>query len=591
MPRLGWTSKARSFPVRKTWFHGLALTLGATAIPGVVSAQNAIDNTGSGLSSSAFNAGAPANSGDPPSNVPWLPNGQAYSAAYPQNGVVGSGVLGGHDPVPAAPARNNPVPNTPYQAAPPHSAPAAESQEYASTNPVQPSVPTTFPIQYASQAPAVANSYPATNLRSYVTNGVGMPNGQIASPDPSYRGASCTEPAACSAPSIASPSPWIFGASALLFNRMDNFDTRLTSDITNPDSPILTTNDARMQITSGVQFSGGRYFGNGQYAMVGSYWGVFSNPQIAEVVGNLRSDLPFTVRGPNSDPPPSGITMPSQNVYDVYDGAFSHRLVRDQQFHNAELNFFSFALGGGARQPYAEGRGVLLGGGGDGGFGWAKRLGSHGAGADGSCGDPSASGPTGPCAPWYGAQCSKLRLSMFGGLRWFRFQDSFQYAASATDEVYGNTEDDFYYNNGVTNDLVGSQLGAMANWCTGTCVNVFAGTSFGVFYNHMTADTRAGTTETVATILSANSFNGRAYDYSSSLNDVALLCEGNFGAGIRISRGWTANLGYRVVGVNGVATAVGQIPRDFSNENDVNRINNSNSLILHGLVLGAVYNF
>ena len=107
----------------------------------------------------------------------------------------------------------------------------------------------------------------------------------------------------------------------------------------------------------------------------------------------------------------------------------------------------------------------------------------------------------------------------------------------------------------------------------------------------MTADTRAGTTDTVATILSANSFNGRAYDYSSSLNDVALLCEGNFGAGIRISRGWTANLGYRVVGVNGVATAVGQIPRDFSNENEINRINNTNSLILHGLVLGAIYNF
>jgi uncharacterized membrane protein YuzA (DUF378 family) len=46
-----------------------------------------------------------------------------------------------------------------------------------------------------------------------------------------------------------------------------------------------------------------------------------------------------------------------------------------------------------------------------------------------------------------------------------------------------------------------------------------------------------------------------------------------------------------VVGVSGVATAVGLIPRDFSNENEINRINNSNSLILHGLVLGAVYNF
>ncbi len=558
--------------MRKTWFHGLALTLGATSIPGVVSAQYSFDNTGSGLSSSAFNAGATASAGDPRSTVPSLPNGQANSVAYAQNGVVGSGVPGGHVHVPAAPALNNPVPYTQYEAVPPASAPAAQSHEYATTNPVQPSVP--------------------YNPGSYATKGVGLPNGQIASSVPSYAPANrCyTETAAGCAPSIASPSPWIFGASGLLFNRVDNQYARLTSDVTNPDSPILTTDNARMRVTSGVQFYGGRYFGSGQYAMVGSYWGVFSNPQTAEVVvplgGNLRSDLPFTVQGPNPGATPYGITMPSQNVYDLFDGAYSHQLVRDQQFHNAELNFFSFALGGGARQPYAGGGGGLLGG--AGGFGGAGRLGRHGAG-----GDPCAPtcGPTGPCAPWYGAQSSKLRLSMFGGLRWFRFQDSLQYAASATDQVYGNTADDFYYNNGVTNDLVGSQLGAMANWCTGTCVNVFAGTAFGVFYNHMTADTRAGTTDTVATILSANSFHGRAYDYSSSLNDVALLCEGNFGAGIRISRGWTANLGYRVVGVNGVATAVGQIPRDFSNENEINRINNSNSLILHGLVLGAVYNF
>ena len=565
--------------MRKTWFHGLALTVGAAATPGVVSAQYSIDSTGSGLSSSAFNAGATANAGDPLSNVPSPPNGQANSAAFPQSGAVGSGVPGGHVHAPPAPARSNSVPNTQYEAVPAISAPAAQSHEYAPTNPVQPSVP--------------------YNPESYATKGVGLPNGQIASLVPSYRGANnrYTEPTSGCAPSIASPSPWIFGASGLLFNRVDNQYARLTSDVTNPDSPILTTDNARMQLTSGVQFYGGRYFGSGQYAMVGSYWGVFSNPQTAEVVvplgGNLRSDLPFTVRGPNPGATPYGIEMPSQNVFDLYDGAFSHRLVRDQQFHNAELNFFSFALGGGARQPYAGGRGALLGGGSAGGFGGAGRLGRHGSGAFGSGGDPSAPtcGPTGPCAPWYGAQSSKLRLSMFGGLRWFRFQDSLQYAASATDQVYGNTEDDFYYNNGVTNDLVGSQLGATANWCTGTCVNVFAGTTFGVFCNHMTADTRAGTTDTVATILSANSFNGNAYDYSSSHNDVSLLCEGNFGVGIRISRGWTANLGYRVVGVNGVATAVGQIPRDFSSENEINRINNHNSLILHGLVLGAVYNF
>lgn len=107
----------------------------------------------------------------------------------------------------------------------------------------------------------------------------------------------------------------------------------------------------------------------------------------------------------------------------------------------------------------------------------------------------------------------------------------------------------------------------------------------------MNANTYAGTNTAAATIFSTNAFNGRPYEYSNSLNDLAFLAEGNIGTGIRISRGWTANLGYRVVGVNGVATAVGQIPRDFSNGDDINRINNTNNLLLHGVVLGAAYNF
>ena len=161
----------------------------------------------------------------------------------------------------------------------------------------------------------------------------------------------------------------------------------------------------------------------------------------------------------------------------------AHRVVRDQQFNNVEVNFFSFALGGGARQPYAP----TCGGGGYGGGGayGGAYGGGYAGGALGSCGDPCGSscgpatcgptacaspcgGPTGPCAPWYGAQCSKLRLNMYGGLRWFQFRDSLEYASSSTDAIYGTTADDFYYRNNVRNDLVGFQLGSMATWCTGT---------------------------------------------------------------------------------------------------------------------------
>jgi len=108
----------------------------------------------------------------------------------------------------------------------------------------------------------------------------------------------------------------------------------------------------------------------------------------------------------------------------------------------------------------------------------------------------------------------------------------------------------------------------------------------------MRATTFAGTATQTALIQSPDSaFNGRPYDYSSKLCDVAFLGEGTIGTGLRISRGWTANTSYRLVGVSGVATAVSQIPRDFARGDEITRINNHNSLLLHGVTIGANYNF
>lgn len=592
--------------MKKTWFQGLALALGAISLPTTVSAQYTNGSTGAGLSASSFNANA---NGSALRTFMGPPASRTTLAGYAQNGPVGSGVSDGHVHVPANPGVDNSVLNSQYQVAPSYAAPAVQPYEQMTAPNVQQHAQSMSATPQTIPQASHGSSCAACNSGNCATHGVGMSSGQIVSSIPSNGSdASCYEPAVGFAPAIASPNPWIFGAGALIFNRFDDEHVRLTSDPSMPTDALLSTSDAKMQATGGFQLSAGRYFGCGKYAIVGSYWGVFSNPQMASVTdpgatgvggGYLRSNLPFTL---NPVGTPYGITMPGDTVYNWYDGsfaghAFAQRIQRDQQFHNAELNFFSFALGGGARQPYDNGCGSGCGSGLFGG-GHHGRRGGGGYGSDGDpCGsscEPCATacgGPTGVCAPWYGAQCSKLRLNLFGGLRWFRFEDSLEYASSSTNNIYGDEPSDVFYRNGVTNDLVGFQLGSMANWCTGTCLNFFAGTSVGVFGNHMNTNTYAGTNTDAATIFSANAFNGRPYDYSNSSNDVAFLAEGNIGTGIRISRGWTANLGYRVVGVNGVATAVGQIPRDFSNGDDINRINNTNSLLLHGVVLGAAYNF
>ena len=582
MPRLGRTFKARSLPVRKTWFHGLALTLGVTAIPGIASAQYSIGDSG-GLAASSFNA----KPSPPPStlrNYIAPPQGQTGLAAYAQNGPVGSGIPGGYEKVPALVIENS-VLNSQYQSTPPYALPGPQPYEQIQGSPNSNAVQPMYPVPSPMPGQTDTSSCPACNAGNCATHGVGVGNigNGYGSSESCY-----SEPAVSCAPSVLSINPWIFGASGLIFNRLDNEYVQLTtntqdganaSPMPNPYAQsFLSTSNANMNATGGVQLSAGRYFCCGRYAIIGTYWGVFSNPQSATILasdqtnGNLRSNLPLTLRGP-SGAWQYGIRMPGQTVYDWYDGAFAHRILRDQEFHSAELNFFSFALGGGARQAYSA-------------------AGSCVETCQSDCNPVACSGPTGPCAPWYGAQCSKLRLNMYGGVRWFRFRDSLEYASSENDADFNGGADDFYYRNGVTNDLVGFQLGSLATWCTGTRLNLFGGGNFGVYGNHIGATTFAGTATQTATILSPNSaFDGRLYDYSSSLNDVALMGEGTLGAGLRIGRGWTANASYRLVGVSGVATAVGQIPRDFARGDSITHINNNHSLLLHGVSLGANYNF
>lgn len=636
MPRLRMdVNKARSFAVKKTWIHGLALSVGVTTLPSVASAQYTIGQN-NGLGASSF-------------QLPPLPPKPSYAApqqtalvAYAQQGnAIGSGALE-HVHVPQQlqlPAQQQPVQPSQYQSDP-YGAPHA-AQPYESThapihshsmqsntlqsntmqhNSMLPSAPQTiYSTPPQTSAPVTSSNCPACASGHCSAHGTGA----VA---PSYGAAygvadysdssSCGSSAIALTPSIVSPSPWIFGASGLLFNRVDDSSRRLAS---NGDTGIINTSAARMRASGGFQGSVGRYFGCGRYALVGSYWGIFGDEQVRlytpGAVAPIRTDLPFNqlniglLAGP-AVPSWYGAYMPGGSprpLYDVYDSGsttwdgnpngnipaqHTQRIRRDNDIQNVELNFFSFALGGGARQAYAGGCGT-------GGCGLGSRLGhgSHG-GYGGVSGDPCgscettcapATGPTGPCAPWFGAQCSKLRLNTFGGVRWFRFGDEFEYAASPTNNTF-NDANDVYFNSDVTNDLVGFQLGTLGTWCTGSRFNLFGGTNFCIYNNHIRTSQRIGTATTTAMVRTLGG-GDVAYDFSNTTNDIAFIGEGTVGTGVRLSRGLTMNLGYRVTGVSGIATAVGQIPTTFTHPSEINSIHNDRSLILHGAVFGANYNF
>ncbi len=585
--------------MKKTWFHGLALSLGITTFPSVVNAQT-YNPGGGGLAPSSFQlpplpsqqqyapqqqpqqqyvpqqyvptqqAAQPSPFGQVPQAAPGYPVAQsrvpAVQVAYSQHGAsIGSGAVEQYSHVPLPPPGHGPAPTVPqtYESAPSVNA-APSSNGCASCATGNCSVHGggySYGGGYGYGSPGPVYGVGST---PYGYGGYGE----------SY-GDSCGESVSC-APSVVSPSPWIFGAGGLVMNRIDDSNVRLSSDGNMPTDGLLYTQDAKMRTSGGFQGSVGRYFGGGRYALVGTYWGIYPQYQQRYITAgagqDLTSDLPWTIQnfggaGPMPVGVPRGIDHPTRNGFNWYDMAEAHMLTRHSEFHNVELNLYTFALGG------------------------AARAGDLGCGTGGGCGTGCGTGPTGPCAPWYGAQCSKLRFNLFGGIRWFRFQDNLEYATNQGDYNFNRSGDDFYYNNDVINDLIGFQLGSIGNLCLGSRFNLYGSTAFGIYNNRISADTHAGTDMQVANIASNNAWNGTPYSFMNTQNDVAFLGEGNCGVGVRVFRGWTANVGYRVVAVSGVATAVGQIPYDFSNGEEVNRIRNDRSLILHGGVFGVNYNF
>jgi hypothetical protein len=82
--------------------------------------------------------------------------------------------------------------------------------------------------------------------------------------------------------------------------------------------------------------------------------------------------------------------------------------------------------------------------------------------------------------------CSPLQISLLGGFRFFRFNESFEYFSADQAPALGlNPGADAYYNVKVENNLAGFQLGARAEYRLGCSLGLYAEPRFGIFYNHI----------------------------------------------------------------------------------------------------------
>lgn len=350
---------------------------------------------------------------------------------------------------------------------------------------------------------------------------------------------------------------WYGGLGGLIMTRDRVNDRWLSYDDNNSSVHALTTNQAHMQWAGGFEARLGRMLNCGQNAIEASYWGLFPGEtssffNVPDPLNlTLRSTLDFSLLSING-----GADLANLPVND----ATMHHVNFQNEFHNVEINMLGFCgstcMNGGCG-GFATGMGGgLLGGGAPGAFG--------GMGNTYACGSP-------------------LQFSWMGGVRFFRFDEAFNYCAmSAIDSLS--------YDINVKNNLIGFQIGGRLDYWVNPCWRFYAGSKLGLYGNHVSHDQRIYNSNGDAVVdVAASPFLGQAYNVHSTRETVAFLGELDLGTSYQLSRNWSVYGGYRGIAATGVALTTNQIPTFFGDLNDARSIDSNGSLILHGAYAGVSF--
>jgi len=226
----------------------------------------------------------------------------------------------------------------------------------------------------------------------------------------------------------------------------------------------------------------------------------------------------------------------NRDLYDIYANTLSQTIVRDTDIHNLEFN--------------------MLRNGGN--FCRGKRQGFY---------------------------------EMFAGLRWFEFDESLQYQSFIDTNAFPLVPSEFFYNLRARNRLIGLQLGARNEVCLSPKLRLFSGVRGGLFNNNIRTSQNITDLNGEIAQVNGGSAAGRPFSYTDEKNDVAFLGQLDFGVLYHLSCRTRIRLGYRALGVSGVALAAHQLPFRYTEPEALLRANSNGSLLLGGGYYGIEFCF
>ncbi|HUY91101.1 MAG TPA: BBP7 family outer membrane beta-barrel protein [Pirellulales bacterium] len=335
---------------------------------------------------------------------------------------------------------------------------------------------------------------------------------------------------------IARPGMW-FGSLAGMIMTRDNPNKFWTSfNVNNAYDQTLNTQQAAANWAGGGQVMFGRWFGcacNPMYGPVNGvqfvYWGIAPMTGSASIISPTNSwNTPINLGYVNIGPNPAT---------DYFDNAHIHQVTRNDQFQNFEIN---------ALRRVAYGPGGLM-------------------------------------------------FTGVAGARYFRFRDSLSFASAAGGHNFGDDggADEAYYDTSVTNNLMGFQMGGRVDYFVLPRVRLYAQPMFGIFGNHATI---------YSNVYSGNGLQGNVenvYNTSqtspflvqSSKNSAALMGQIDLGAGYQITPRFALFAAYRVMAFSRVALADNQIPAFLVDRAAIQDIQMNGNLVLHGIMMGGMFNY
>jgi opacity protein-like surface antigen len=176
------------------------------------------------------------------------------------------------------------------------------------------------------------------------------------------------------------------------------------------------------------------------------------------------------------------------------------------------------------------------------------------------------------------------------GARFFKFDEFLQFASVSSGNEFGSDAglNEASLDLDIENNLIGAQIGGRADWRVTRAWRLFAGTKVGVYANDINFDTRLSRGDGA---LATFETTGNAFDLHAHETDVSLLAQLDLGVAWDFSRNWSANIGYRAVGVSGLALADDQLPAFLAAEQDWTDIDSNGSMILHGGFAGLEFRY